>query len=153
MSIDEIMEKAKEFWETYIETGISPEFDEKKDKQYLDIIRTSQPINDNSLEDLCDRANAIEEEISKLTIECGIEGLEKELIIIKVNIKKGLMDSLKDGELKASCKQYKLSGTISVKFDDKLFQKDHPKTYEKYCKETTTFKLSKVSKQEKDDLD
>lgn len=153
LSIDEIIEKAKEFWEKYIETGISPEFDEKKDKQYLDIIRTSQPINDTSLEDLCDRASEIENEISHLYCDSGIESLEKELKIIKENIKKGLMDSLKDGELKAICKQYKLSGTISMKFDDKSFQKDHPKTYEKYCKETTTFKLSKVSKQEKDDLD
>lgn len=153
ITFEDAVKFCEEWWEKYIETGISPEFDEKKDKQYLDIIRTSQPINDTTLEDLCDRASEIEEEISKLTIESGIEGLEKELKIIKENIKKGLMDSLKDGELKAICKQYKLSGTISMKFDDKSFQKDHPKTYEKYCKETTTFKLSKVSKQEKDDLD
>lgn len=151
LSIDEIIEKAKEFWETYIETGVSPEFDEKKDKQYLDIIRTSQPINDTALEDLCDRASEIENEISRLYSDSGIESLEKELKTIKENIKKGLMDSLKEGELKASCKQYKLSGTISTKFDDKLFQKEHPKTYDKYCKETTTFKLTKV-KEEDDDL-
>lgn len=148
LSIDETLEKAKELWKTYIETGISPEFDEKLDKQYLDIIRTSQPINDTALEDLCDRASEIEDEISRLYSESGIESLEKELKTIKENIKKGLMDSLKDGELKASCKQYKLSGTISKKFDDKLFQKEHPKTYDKYCKETTTFKLTKVKEEE-----
>ena len=148
LSIDGIIEKAKEFWETYIETGVSPEFDEQKDKQYLDIIRTSQPINDTALEDLCDRASEIENEIAKLYADSGIESLEKELKTIKENIKKGLIDSLKEGELKASCKQYKLSGTISTKFDDKLFQKEHPKTYDKYCKETTTFKLTKVKEEE-----
>lgn len=145
LSIDELIEKAKEFWETYVVTGISPEFDEKLDKQYLDIIRTSQPINDTSLEDLCDRASEIEDEIAKLYTDSGIESLEKELKTIKENIKKGLMDSLKEGELKASCKQYKLSGTISTKFDDKLFQQEHPKTYDKYCTESVTFRLSKIN--------
>lgn len=153
ITFEEAIKYCEEWWETYIETGVSPEFDEKKDKQYLDIIRTSQPINDTSLEDLCDRASEIENEINRLISESGIESLEKELKTIKENIKKGLMDSLKDGELKASCKQYKLSGTISTKFDDKLFQKEHPKTYDKYCKQTTTFKLTKSSKEELNDLD
>lgn len=151
LSIDETLEKAKELWQTYIETGISPEFDEKLDKQYLDIIRTSQPINDTSLEDLCDRASEIEDEIAKLYANSGIESLEKELKTIKENIKKGLMDSLKEGELKASCKQYKLSGTKSIKFDEKAFKADHPKEYDKYSTESVTFKLSKTKGDEIDE--
>ena len=151
ITFEEAIKYCEEWWEKYIETGISPEFDEKLDKQYLDIIRTSQPINDNSLEDLCDRASEIEDEIARLTSESGIESLEKELKTIKENIKKGLIDSLKPGELKVNCKQYKLSGTVSTKFDDKLFMKEHPKTYDKYCKQITTFKLTKITKKEEDD--
>lgn len=151
LSIDETLEKAKELWQTYIETGISPEFDEKLDKQYLDIIRTSQPINDTSLEDLCDRASEIEDEIAKLYANSGIESLEKELKTIKENIKKGLMDSLKEGELKASCKQYNLRGTKSIKFDEKAFKADHPKEYDKYSTESVTFRLSKTKGDEIDE--
>lgn len=153
ITFEDAIKYCENWWKKYIETGISPEFDEKKDKQYLDIIRTSQPINDNSLEDLCDSAKELLDEINRIKEESGINSKEKELKIIENNIKQALMESLKDGELKASCKQYKLSGTISTKFDDKLFQKEHPKTYDKYCKQTTTFKLTKTTKNEIDDLD
>ena len=77
-TIDELFEKAKEFWDNYVVTGISPEFDEKLDKEYLDIIRTSQPINDNSLEDLCDRAKELSQEIEQLKEDSGLNSKENE---------------------------------------------------------------------------
>ena len=137
LTIDDVLEKAKEFWDRYVVTGISPEFDEKLDKEYLDIIRTSQPINDNSLEDLCDRAKELSQEI-------------EELKIIEDNIKKGLMDSLQDGETKTSCKQYKLSGTVSYKFNEKLFKEKYPKKYEEFVEEKTTYRLSKIKLEDKE---
>ena len=88
LSIDEVLEKAKDFWKNYIETGISPEFDETKDKEYLDIIRTSKPINDNSLEDLCDRAMELVKEIDMLKENSGISSKEKELKINAVEFRK-----------------------------------------------------------------
>ena len=65
LSIDEVLDLAKDWWNKYIETGISPEFDEKKDKEYLDIIRTSKPANDNDLDTLCNAARLLEEEINR----------------------------------------------------------------------------------------
>ena len=131
LSIDEVLEKAKEIWNTNIKTGISLPFDEKKDKEYLDIIRASQPINDDSLEELCDRAIALEEEIENKKEELGINELEKTLKTLKDNIKKGLMDYLQDGEMSTSCGLYKLTGSVKKKFDEKGFAKEHPNTYEK----------------------
>lgn len=55
-NIEQIMEYGQEWWDKYIESGISPEFDETKDKQYLDIIRASKPCEDNDLEDVCTSA-------------------------------------------------------------------------------------------------
>ena len=151
LSIDALFEKAKEFWHKYIETGISPEFNETKDKEYLDIIRSSKPINDNSLEDLCDRAKELEQEIEQLKQDSGLASKEKELKILEDSIKQGLMDALQDGETKASCKQYKLSGTISQKFNEKLFKEKYPKKYEEFLEEKTTFRLSKVKMEDEDD--
>ncbi len=150
LSIDEVLEKAKDFWKNYVETGISPEFDETKDKEYLDIIRTSKPINDNSLEDLCDRAMELVKEIDMLKENSGISSKEKELKILEESIKKGLMDNLQDGETKISCKQYSLNGTIKEKFNEKQFKKENPKIYEKYLEEELTYRLTK-SKGEIDD--
>ena len=149
LSIDEVLEKAKEWWEKYVEKGISPQFDEVKDKEYLDIIRTSQPINDNSLEDLCDRAKELVEEIDKLKESIGLSSKEKELKILEDNIKKSLMDNLQEGETKISCKQYSLNGTIKEKFNEKLFAKENPKIYEKYLEEELSYRLSKKKEEEK----
>lgn len=148
LGIDDVLERAKEFWNTYVETGISPEFDEVKDKEYLDIIRTSKPINDNSLEDLCDRAKELVNEINKLKESIGLASKEKELKILEKSIKESLMNSLGEGETKISCKQYSLNGTISEKFNEEQFAKEHPKTYEKYIEKKLTYRLSKKKEEE-----
>lgn len=148
LSIDELMEKAKEFWENYVVTGISPEFDEKLDKQYLDIIRTSQPINDSSLEEMCNKALALEEEIETLRTTYKIDEKEKELKTLEDNIKKSMIESLGEGQTKTSYNIYKLSGSTSKKFDETSFKKDHPQTYEKYCKDSITYRLTKGKSEE-----
>lgn len=151
LKIDDVLEKAKEIWDSNIKTGISLPFDEKKDKEYLDIIRSSKPINDNSLEDLCDRAKELTQEIEQLKQDSGLASKEKELKILEDSIKQGLMDALQDGETKASCKQYKLSGAVSQKFNEKLFKEKYPKKYEEFLEEKTTFRLSKVKTEDEDD--
>lgn len=147
-TIDDLFEQAKDFWETYVKTGVSPEFDEVKDKEYLDIIRTSKPINDTSLESLCDSAKELVDNIEKLKDSTGITSMEKELKTIEASIKQGLMDSLQEGETKATCKQYKLSGTTTMKFNEKEFADKHPNTYEKFLEPSLTYRLSKIKNEE-----
>ena len=148
LTFEEIIKYCEDWWNKYIETGISPEFDEKKDKEYLDIIRTSKPINDNSLEDLCDRAKELVDEINNLKESTGITSKEKELKILESSIKEGLLNNLNEGETKVSCKQYSLSGTIKEKFNEKQFKKDNPKTYEKYVETELTYTLRKSKGEE-----
>ena len=150
LSIDEVLERAKEFWNTYIETGISPEFDEIKDKEYLDIIRTSKPLNDSSIEELCDKAKKLTDEINDLMAKNGINEKEKELKKLKENIKKGLMDSLQPGETKKSCKQYLLNGKIKDVFDETTFKEHNLKMYEKYLISKTEYKLTEIKEEDKE---
>lgn len=149
ITFQEAIEYCEEWWEKHIEKGVSPQFDEVKDKEYLDIIRTSQPINDSSLEDLCDRAKELVEEIETLKESIGLTSKEKELKILEDNIKKCLMNNLHEGETKISCKQYSLNGTIKEKFNEKLFAKENPKIYEKYLEEELNYRLSKKKEEEK----
>ena len=139
--LDEVLELAKDFWHKYIETGISPEFDEKLDKEYLDIIRTSKPANDNDLDTLCNSAKLLEEEINNIIMENDLESKQKELKNVKDAIKEKMVSMLKDGETKMVYKNYKLSGSVSNKFDSTAFKKDHPKTYEQYLKPSVTYRL------------
>ena len=74
--------------------------------------------------------------------------MEKELKTIEASIKQGLMNRLQEGETKASCKQYKLSGTTTMKFNEKAFAEKHPNTYEKFLEPSLTYRLSKVKMEE-----
>lgn len=150
ITFQEAIDYCKEWWNKYIETGISPEFDETKDKEYLDIIRTSKPINDNSVEDLCDRAKELVDEINALKENSGLNSKEKELKILEESIKQALMDNLQPGETKISCKQYSLNGSAKEKFNEKLFAKENPKTYEKYIETEFTYRLSKIKEKDKE---
>lgn len=141
ISFEEAIQYCEDWWNKYIETGISPEFDEKKDKEYLDIIRTSKPANDNDLDTLCSAARLLEEEINRIKIETGLESKEKELKSIIDGIKETMIDMLKDGETKMTYKQYKLSGSVSNKFDTTSFKKENPKLYDLYCKPSITYRL------------
>lgn len=150
ITFEQAIEYCESWWNKYIETGVSPEFNEEQDKEYLNAIRTSKPLNDNSLEDLCDRAMELVKEIDTLKENSGINSKEKELKILEESIKQGLMNNLGEGETKISCKQYSLNGTIKEKFNEKEFKKDNPRIYEKYVESELTYRLSK-SKGEKDE--
>ena len=150
ISFEEAIAYCEDWWHKYIETGISPEFDEKKDKEYLDIIRTSKPQNDNDLDNLCISAKLLEDEINDIIDKNELDKKQKELKTLKNGIKEKMMDMLSDGETKISYRQYKLTGSISNKFHDKKFKKEHPKAYEQYLKETITYRL--LENKEGDDL-
>ena len=141
ISFEEAIAYCEDWWHKYIETGISPEFDEELDKEYLDIIRTSKPQNDNDLDNLCISAKLLEDEINDIINKNELDKKQKELKTLKDGIKEKMMDMLSNGETNVSYRQYKITGSISNKFDDKKFKKEHPKAYEQYLKQTITYKL------------
>lgn len=146
ITFDDAIKYCEEWWEKYIETGISPKFDEKLDKEYLNILRTSNPSNDNSLDELCKSAELLEQDIIKIKNETGIESKEKELKTIQEAIKDKMINLLKDGETKMSYGVYKLNGSVSMKFNVKKFTEDNPTLYNKYCEESITYRLTKNEK-------
>lgn len=143
LDIDGCMEKAQRIWDEYIATGISPEFDEKLDKEYLDIIRASQPSNDNSLSDLCSQGIILAKQIKDLEETSGLNALKKELKIIETSIKNVMTESNLD-----VCGRYKLKRTSKIVFNEKQFAKDNEKLYNNYCEETVSYTLSKDTKEE-----
>lgn len=143
LDINGCMEKAKKIWQDYIQTGISPEFDEVLDKEYLDIIRKSKPSNDTSLDALCLEGINLAKKIAELKVSSCLTALEKDLKLIESSIKQTLMDKNLDG-----CGKYKLNRKIDMVFDEKTFAKEHQNVYDKYCVEKVSYKLSKDLKEE-----
>lgn len=146
LNIEGVIQKATEWWNTYVETGISPEFDEKKDKQYLDIIRATDATKDTELFDVCEQAYAINRKIKELEKSCGIDELQKQLKLLEASIKNEMIAT---GSTK--CGKYKLSKKVSSKFNEKLFAEEQPRVYESYLEETESYTLSKDKEKEEEE--
>lgn len=146
LGIDDCIRKAEEWWRTYIEQGISPEFDEVKDKEYLNIIRSSKPANDNDLTTLCVEGVKLAKDIKELEITSGLKAKKDELKILEEAIKKIMIEKDLD-----RCEKYKLKRDVKVKFNEKLLEKENKTLYNKYCEESVSYTLSKDLKEEEKD--
>lgn len=151
ITFEEAIKYCEDWWKKYIETGISPEFDEIKDKEYLDIIRASRPVNDSSLDDICTSALELEKEIEELKKSSGIDSKEKELKILKESIKESLMSQMTEQDNKIMYSEFKVTKNIKKKFNESKFKEEHKATYEKYLDETTEYRLGKLTAAERGD--
>lgn len=138
LNIEGCMEYATEWWNKYIATGVSPEFDETLDKEYLDIIRATDAVQDNDLLKVCDDAFKLSQEIKNAKIVNGIDDMEKRLKLLENSIKKEMIDKSID-----NCGLYTLNHKISFKFDEETFMKEHEDLYKQYLNENQSYTLSK----------
>ena len=137
-NIEGVFQKATDWWNEHIETGMSPEFDEVKDKEYLDIIRCTDATKDTDLIEVCDKAYAINQQISELEESSGINSLEKELKTLEASIKSKMIESNL-----SKCGGYNLKKSVKKKFNEELFAEQEPKVYESYLEEVESYTLSK----------
>jgi predicted phage-related endonuclease len=138
LNIEGCIQKASKWWDDYVLTGVSPEFDEVKDKEYLDIIRATDATKDNELDDVCDQAFALYKEIEELKVTSGLTAKEKQLKQLEESIKNKMI------ELDTpTCGNYKLSKTSKAKFNEKKFAEEQTSIYEQYLEETTSYTLRK----------
>lgn len=143
LGIDECMQRAEDFWNRYVVTGISPEFDEKLDKEYLDIIRASKPTEDNDLITVCVEAIRLAKEIKELEITSGIKARQDELKVLEKCIKDKMIS-----ENIEVCDKYTLKSVKKLKFNEEKFANENEKLYNKYVEETTSYTLNKNLKEE-----
>ena len=151
-TISDLIDEANVWYDSHIKKGISPEFDELKDKEYLDILRTFKPQNDLDENDLVAKANSLLAKINKIKEETGLDALEKELKACEAGIKEKLIASMGENDTKAVLGNYTLSKTVkeSVSYDTDLME--HDGVLNKYeireTKETLT--LRKTKKKDED---
>lgn len=82
-NFQELIDKATYFWDVNVKLGVSPDYDEKKDKEVLDALREMCP--DSDLDSLCAEAETLEGELKllkdryKLLTDTIKEKMKKEL--------------------------------------------------------------------------
>lgn len=144
-NFDLYIEQATAWWNAHVLTGISPEFDEKKDAEILKALRT------NSLTPASD-ISAIVAEAEQLTAE--IDGVmatvadkEKRLKVLTEQIKKYAQEQFRDGDTKVSIPgqhfEFVLTKSETTELDKDALKADG--LWEKYNKSKINYRLTKTS--------
>lgn len=145
-NFDMYIAQATDWWNKYVLTGISPEFDEKKDAEILAALRTNTIDPDTDIASLVTEAEHLRSEIDSLTASISdvISDKEKRLKKVQDLIKAYALDKFRDGDNKVSIKgksvEFVLSRSTTAEIDkDKLIADG---LFDKYSKSKTSYRLT-----------
>lgn len=138
----ELVEQVEQWWDDYVDTGISPVYDEKKDAEILKALRTNTLAPETDIEALIMEAEGIKKEVDEVV--ASIADKEKRLKTINDVIKEHAMSQFRDGDKKVEVKGSTYCWTVScseVKSIDKdAMQADG--VLDKYEKKTTQYRMT-----------
>jgi predicted phage-related endonuclease len=140
------IEPALDFWKKHVETGISPQFDEKKDAEILKVLRKNTvELEDDEITKLIAEADKLQESIDKA--EARLDEKKKRLKEIDDIVKKYMTTQFRDGDKKVEIagKKYTWTLTKSTRngLDSTTLKKELPDVYQKYSKVSEVMSLKK----------
>ena len=132
----------EKWWADYVDTGISPVFDEKKDAEILKAIRTHNLTPDTDISALIAEAEGLKTEVDKAT--AAIADKEKRLKEVNDIIKEHAMKQFREGDKKVEVKGSTYTWTVSrsetTKIDQKKLEADG--LLEKYQTKTEQYRMT-----------
>jgi predicted phage-related endonuclease len=139
------IEKATEWWNAHVLTGISPEFDEKKDAEILKALRTNTINPDTDISALVAEAEKLSAEIEGVT--STVADKEKRLKAITEQIKKYALEQFREGDTKVSIPgksiEFVLSKTETTELDKDALKADG--LWDKYNVPKTNYRFTKTT--------
>ena len=134
--------QVEQWWADYVDTGISPVFDEKKDAEILKALRTHNLTPDTDIDALIAEAEGLKTEVDKAT--AAIAGKEKRLKEINDIIKEHAMKQFRPGdkkvEVKGSTYTWAISRSETTTIDKKALEADG--LLEKYQTKTEQYRMT-----------
>jgi predicted phage-related endonuclease len=142
-NFDMYIEKATAWWNAYVLTGVSPEFDEKKDIEILKALRTNTVDTSNApITELLGKAEQLKTEIE--TVMATLDDKQKELKGILEQVKKYALAQFRDGDTKVAIRgsryEWVLSKSNTTELDKEALEADG--LLEKYTKSKTNYRLT-----------
>ena len=141
-NFDLYIEQAVNWWNVYVLTGMSPEFDEKKDAEILKALRTNSLNPETDMSALIKEAEILKSEIDEVVLT--LSDKEKRLKAINEQIKQYALEQFREGDKKVSLKgekfEWVLSKTTTSELDKDALKKDG--LFEKYSKEKINYRLT-----------
>lgn len=103
--------QVEKWWSDYVDTGISPEYDEKKDAEILKALRTNTLAPETDIEALITEAEGLKKELD----EVAASTTDKEKRLKKINdiIKEHAMKQFREGDKKVEVKGSAYTWTVS----------------------------------------
>lgn len=143
---EDYIEPAVKFWNDHVLTGVSPDYDEKRDAEILRELRTNYiaPSNDD-INGYLTEADELLQEISQF--DKLLDEKRKRLKFLEGKIKEYTMDQFGEDddrvEITSNNFIWTTSKSVRKSFDSKTFEKEHPSIYENYIKESEVYTLRK----------
>ena len=139
---DMYIEQATDWWYTYVLSGISPCYDEKKDAEILKALRTNNVELKTDLTGLVEEYEKLKAEVDKVL--SSVSDKAKQLDAISKQIKQIALDSFRDGDTKVSIKgkstEFVLSKSVTTEIDKELMETDG--VLQHYSREKTNYRLT-----------
>lgn len=141
---EDYIDPALKFWNDHVLTGLSPQFDEKKDAEILKVLRKNvTEASDKDIAKLMAEADKLRATIAKA--EAKIKDKKDRLKEIEDTVKKSMIGQFRDGDKKVEIgtKKYTWTLTKSVRnsLDSTTLKKELPDVFSKYTKATEVYSL------------
>ena len=133
------------WWNTHVITGISPDYDEKKDADILKALRTNEVAPDANIDDLIAEAEGLKTELE--AVYASVADKEKRLKAVTEQIKKYLTGVFRPHDIAVERKGGKyvwsVSKTVSTELDKAAIEADG--LLDKYSRKKETFRINTKS--------
>ena len=137
--------EATQWWNDYVVTGISPDYDEKKDADILKALRTNNVNPDTNIDDLIREAEGLKTELE--AVYTSVADKEKRLKTVTDQIKKYLTGAFRPHDIAVERKggQYiwSVSKTVSTEIDKAALEADG--LLDTYSRKKETFRINTKS--------
>ena len=137
--------QAVAWWQDHVVTGISPDFDEKKDAEILKALRTNNVNPDTNIDALIAEAESLKTELE--AVYASVADKEKQLKTLNDHIKKVLMDAFRPNDVavehKGGSYVWSVTKHESTEIDKAALEADG--LLDKYSRKKETFRINSKS--------
>jgi predicted phage-related endonuclease len=138
---EEYVKPALAWWERHVETGNSPEFDEKKDADYLKVLRNVSLNPNSDIDELLKELRECQKRID--VAEATVKEDAKRVKVIKEQLKKYALENIGEEDtltIEGSGVTCKLTRTVAVKINEDAMRDDG--IFDKYAEETESTRFN-----------
>ena len=140
--------QALAWWKGYVETGISPDYDEKRDEEILKALRTTTVEGENDVAALVAEAEGLKAELDAHAKE--VADKEKKLKAITDKLKEFAKGQFRPGDkdvlIPGSRYVWKMTRSQTTKLDEKRLKADG--LYDIYAKTEESYRMTVSEKKE-----